>query len=152
MWSELFKRWMDMMTWWLPQQRSGSEASTSDKGAAAAPSQSTQAREQPSQSEAGSSASDQAKNATSGSGSQASASPASGEAEAAPAASSSDDLTDIKGIGPSIRDRLQDAGINSFRDLASADAAKLTEQLKAKTVVSQKRVQQWIDEARARNG
>lgn len=151
MWSELFKRWMDMMTWWLPQ-RSDSDASPSDKGTGSATNKPTEARQQPASSSSSGETREPKTAAQGTSGGQASdkASAAQGETKASTA--SADDLTAIKGIGPSTRDRLNGVGINSFSDLASADAAQLTDQLKAKMVISQKRVQQWIDEARSHTG
>jgi len=55
----------------------------------------------------------------------------------------SDDLTDIKGVGPAYADRLNDAGVTTFAELADADA----DDLAAETDLSPKRVGRWIDRA-----
>ncbi len=50
-------------------------------------------------------------------------------AEAAPVAS--DDLTKIEGIGPKIAEKLNEAGVNSYADLAGTDTDKIKEILAA---------------------
>jgi predicted flap endonuclease-1-like 5' DNA nuclease len=55
-----------------------------------------------------------------------------------------DDLSAIKGIGPTYRSRLEQAGITSFGTLATADASALAEKVQAPV----SRVQAWIDAAR----
>jgi predicted flap endonuclease-1-like 5' DNA nuclease len=55
------------------------------------------------------------------------------------------DLESIKGIGPTYADRLQDIGIADTADLAAADAESLADE----TDISETRVQNWIDRARA---
>ncbi|MFB4203459.1 hypothetical protein KBTX_01850 [wastewater metagenome] len=75
---------------------------------------------------------------------------ATGQSPANPGGSA-DDLTAIKGIGAAVQKRLAELGIHSFRDLADTDAARLTEQLKARQmVVSQERVNGWVAAARER--
>ncbi|TVO65212.1 hypothetical protein FPL11_03750 [Spiribacter aquaticus] len=60
----------------------------------------------------------------------------------------SDDLTEIRGIGPAMQRRLTGLGIYSRADLAAADPETLTERLKAdRAVVSQAQVAAWIDSA-----
>lgn len=56
-----------------------------------------------------------------------------------------DDLSEVKGIGPVYRARLQEAGITTFAALASADASTLAVQ----TGVSPDRAADWIDQAAA---
>jgi predicted flap endonuclease-1-like 5' DNA nuclease len=174
MWSDLFKRWVDMMTWWMPNSDTSDQQAGSDKGQGSgkqAPSGSSPGASgasakassaSGSSSSAGSTASakqssassSQSGSATKTSGSSGGSSSqgkqsqgASQAADATSASGSGDDLTAIKGIGPSIQSRLNATGIRSFSDLAGADAEKLTTQLKEQMVISQKRVQQWIDEA-----
>lgn len=54
------------------------------------------------------------------------------EAHAAPMpVESADDLKSLEGIGPKVAKILNDAGINSFADLASADAAEVDKVLDA---------------------
>ena len=57
--------------------------------------------------------------------------PAAETKEEAPAATAKDDLKKIEGIGPKISEKLNDAGINTFAELASTDVAKLKEILEA---------------------
>lgn len=55
-------------------------------------------------------------------------------------------VDDIKGIGPAYSDRLADAGVETVRDLAAADAEALAEE----TDISATRIQGWIDRAEVR--
>ena len=55
------------------------------------------------------------------------------------------DLEDLKGIGPSYAEKLGDAGIETIADLADADAEKLA----AETDLSEGRLEDWIERARA---
>lgn len=70
-------------------------------------------------------------------------------AETAPAPQPSpgdtDDLTEIKGIGPKFAEQLLRLGIDSFEALAAADPDALAEQLDGPAAV-----ESWIGEARAR--
>jgi predicted flap endonuclease-1-like 5' DNA nuclease len=59
-----------------------------------------------------------------------------------------DDLTVLKGIGPAVQEKLRSLGIKTFRDLASADPDKLTEQLKGKQPISKVKVRAWTKAAR----
>lgn len=63
-----------------------------------------------------------------------------------PAPAEPDDLSDISGIGPVYRSRLEGAGITTFAALAAADAADLSARIDAPA----SRVQAWIDDARRR--
>lgn len=185
MWSDLFKRWVDMMTWWIPktdstsEQREGSPKQAPPGGSQGTSNTSaktsTDAKASSSGGSTGSSKGSAASNAQQGdAGSGASPAtatkPTSGTSEAdattgqtsegsskpaqtaSPKTAPDDDLAAIKGIGPSIKARLNANGIHSFQDLAGADAEALTTQLKADMVISQKRVQQWIEEARSQAG
>ncbi|MCJ7725975.1 MAG: helix-hairpin-helix domain-containing protein [Acidimicrobiia bacterium] len=59
---------------------------------------------------------------------------------------STDDLSEINGIGPVYKTKLAKAGITSFADLAAADATAVAENIEAPV----SRVQAWIDAARRR--
>lgn len=149
---ELFKRWMDMLFWWLPRDSNRSEGQQSP-GA--------QREHQGTSSAGGSAASRETQ--TPGTGEQAAAAgntagAATGQPEAAsqPQASSSvtdseavDDLTTIKGVGPAMAARLQEMGIRTFEDLAAADIKAVTRQLREQSVViSEKKVEGWVQAAR----
>lgn len=60
------------------------------------------------------------------------------------AAASTDDLSEINGIGPVYKARLAKSGITSFADLARADATRLAGKIEAPV----SRIQAWIDAAR----
>lgn len=157
MWSDLFKRWLDMVTWWMPRgSRDSDDPGTGpshDSSRSRAPSGSEADQKPNAGSPATGAAETSRADSTKSSSGQQAESPAAAEASApagnaAGSSDADDDLTSIKGIGPAIKERLHDNGIRSFRDLANADAAKLTSQLKEQTAISEKRVQGWIDEAR----
>jgi hypothetical protein len=85
--------------------------------------------------------------ATDGNGAQPSSTlvtPATTEpAEATGGNGDTDDLTEIKGVGPVYAQRLIDFGITSFAALAAADAAEAAEHLNLTT----EQVQDWIEQA-----
>ena len=54
-----------------------------------------------------------------------------------------DDLTELNGVGEAYATDLREAGIESFEDLAQADAADLA----AETGISPGRIENWIDQA-----
>lgn len=66
--------------------------------------------------------------------------------EKPPAAASSDDLTEIKGIGPVYASRLAEAGMTSFAQLASGSAA----QIAGAAGVSEQVAAAWIGQAAGR--
>ncbi len=72
------------------------------------------------------------------------AEPATRAAEATLAA---DDLTEIKGIGPVFAERLRQAGITTFADVAKASADQLREVTHATSVANP---DEWIAQAKAR--
>ena len=74
-----------------------------------------------------------------------SASPKKAEKEVTP-----DDLTVIKGIGPSVQEKLRSLGIKTFKDLARADPDRLVDQLKTSLPVSKARIRGWTEVARER--
>lgn len=57
-----------------------------------------------------------------------------------------DDLTEIKGIGDVFAARLNSAGITTFEDLAGADPETLASQIDTQAT----RIQEWVEQARAR--
>jgi predicted flap endonuclease-1-like 5' DNA nuclease len=61
-----------------------------------------------------------------------------------------DNLTVIKGIGPSVQEKLRSLGIMTFKDLARADPDHLVDQLKSSLPVSKARVHGWTEAARQR--
>ncbi len=58
-----------------------------------------------------------------------------------------DDLTDIKGIGPVIAQRLEASGITSFADLADMSADELAAIARTSTA----KATRWIEDAQARS-
>ena len=58
-----------------------------------------------------------------------------------------DDLTEIKGIGPVFAERLSQAGIMTFDDVARASAEQLREVTHATSVANP---DEWIEQAKAR--
>ena len=146
MWSDLFKRWLDALFWWLPKDEPGKEK----RGE-------TQARTEPKNE-----ASTEDQNREHGSEPVTSATASPPEPPASPqepepvpreasSAKEGDDLSEVKGIGPAMQDRLRAMGIASFADLAAVDADELTEKLKAdRVVISRDRVQAWVSAARER--
>jgi predicted flap endonuclease-1-like 5' DNA nuclease len=58
-------------------------------------------------------------------------------------ADAASELESIKGIGPTYARRLADAGISGVDGLADADVAELA----AETDISEKRLQNWVDQA-----
>ena len=111
MWTDLFKRWIDLLFWWLPRNEEG-----------------------PPEEEEGAGVTEQ------GVEQQVEA-----VKEVIP-----DDLTVIKGIGPSVQEKLRSLGIMTFEDLARADADRLVDQLKTSLPVSKARVRGWTEVTRER--
>ncbi|MBK1668386.1 hypothetical protein CKO28_10100 [Rhodovibrio sodomensis] len=60
------------------------------------------------------------------------------------------DLSEIKGIGPAMKTKLAQLGINSFADLAGADANQVAKNLDQRTITPE-RVRSWIAEAKKRS-
>jgi predicted flap endonuclease-1-like 5' DNA nuclease len=61
-----------------------------------------------------------------------------------------DDLTEIKGIGPAVQNKLRALGITTFADLAAADPDQLMARLKGSQPLSLGRVRHWTEAARQR--
>ncbi|MFC6718745.1 class III poly(R)-hydroxyalkanoic acid synthase subunit PhaC [Natrialbaceae archaeon GCM10025810] len=59
------------------------------------------------------------------------------------ASESEDDFTDLSGVGDAYATDLEEAGVETFEDLANADAADLAEE----TGISRSRIEDWIDQA-----
>lgn len=163
MWNDLIRRWLDMAFWWLPgQTERDADARPGKHRRTQGPEPSARTEAPPTASERRAETADPAPASTpeaepsptgdtpNTSGPTAAAAPASDPASAAPV---HDDLTEIKGVGAAMQRRLQAHGITSFADLAAADPERLLRQLKEdKAVISQARVQEWIQAARERAG
>lgn len=54
-----------------------------------------------------------------------------------------DDLTELNGVGDAYAQRLHDAGIETIDELATADAAELSEE----TDIAAGRIKNWIEQA-----
>lgn len=65
----------------------------------------------------------------------------------AEAALAADDLTEIKGIGPVFAERLRQAGITMFADVAKASADQLRDVTHATSIANP---DEWIEQAKAR--
>ena len=74
--------------------------------------------------------------------------PAAEPATRAAATMTADDLTEIKGIGPVFAERLHQAGITTFADVAKASADHLREVTHATSVANP---DEWIAQAKTRS-
>jgi predicted flap endonuclease-1-like 5' DNA nuclease len=70
--------------------------------------------------------------------------------EPAVAKPQTDDLTEIKGIGPAIAERLNALGVRTFAELAAANPEELAEWIGRRPVTAD-RVRDWIAEAKKRS-
>ncbi len=163
---DLFKRWMDMLFWWLPRdgekskgqqpphekQQDGTAASRkSDAPSQPSPAAKPAAPEQPTSSAASSTTADT--ESVTKSSKQSAQAPETTTTPPPKAPSNDgdavDDLTTIKGVGPAMAARLQDMGIRTFEDLAAADVKTITRKLREQSVViSEKKVEGWVQAAR----
>ena len=121
MWDDIFKRWVDLLFWWVPraeetrpEKAKESTPGASVQGASRVPEEAVEQQ------------------VPTGEG-------------VVP-----DDLTAIKGIGPAVQDKLRSLGIATFKDLATADPEDLAERLKSFQPVSKARVHGWAEAARER--
>jgi predicted flap endonuclease-1-like 5' DNA nuclease len=154
MWDVYLRRWLDLLFWWAPRkggtapgagrpQAGRAPESTpraAEPGARAARSQGAQRQEQP-QAAAPRTAQVRARPGPK---------PAPAQPEKTVAAPVPDDLTEIKGIGPAMQNRLRALGITTFADLAAADPDQLMAQLKGSQPLSLGRVRHWTEAARQR--
>ena len=121
MWDDLFKRWIDLLFWWVPRN----EETRREKAKESAPG---------------------ATEESAGRGPVEAL-----ERQVEPVMKPiPDDLTVIKGIGPVVQEKLRSLGIATFRDLAAADPEALTEQLKGPQPISKARVRGWTEAASQR--
>jgi predicted flap endonuclease-1-like 5' DNA nuclease len=149
------RRWLDLLFWWAPRKDGSAPGArrpqaggapepaprAAQREARAAPSQGAQRPEQP--------------KAAAARGAEAPArqpgpKPAAAQPEKTVAAPVPDDLTEIKGIGPAMQNRLRALGITTFADLAAADPDQLMKQLKGAQPLSLGRVRHWTEAARER--
>jgi predicted flap endonuclease-1-like 5' DNA nuclease len=121
MWDDIFKRWVDLLFWWVPrteerrpEKANESTPGASEQGASRVPDEAVEQQVPTAE-------------------------------EVVP-----DDLTVIKGIGPAVQEKLRSLGITTFRDLATANPGDLAEHLKGSQPVSKARVHSWIKAARDR--
>jgi predicted flap endonuclease-1-like 5' DNA nuclease len=120
MWNEIFRRWIDGLFWWLPRNER-TPPEKEEEGAGVTEHRAGRGPEQ---------AVEQQVEAVK---------------EVIP-----DDLTVIKGIGPSVQEKLRSLGIMTFEDLARADPDRLVDQLKTSLPISKARVRGWSEVARER--
>jgi predicted flap endonuclease-1-like 5' DNA nuclease len=150
MWDVLLRRWLDLLFWWAPrkQQPPGAEPARRDR-AAEAPTRPTETGGRPAPSQPARRPA-QAKGGAARPGARPAAKPAPKEPEKPVAAPVPDDLTQIKGIGPAMQNRLRSLGITTFADLAAADPDQLMSKLKGSQPLSLGRVRHWTEAARER--
>ena len=173
MWDQTFKRWIDLVFWWLP--RSGPDRTKPQPASEHAPKPASRAAEpaaapkpapRAAEPAAAPKPASRAAEPVPASPPKQAATPAAPPA-AKPAAKSAarsrseqaappraaardrapDDLTVIKGIGPVVQQKLHALGIRTFHDLAAADPETLAEQLKGRQPISQGQVRGWTKAA-----
>lgn len=128
MWDVFVRRWLDLLFWWVPRKdvtRPGAEQAPRPRAPEGAP-----------------------RSAEPGARPAPKPAPAQPEKTVAPPVP--DDLTEIKGIGPAMQNRLRALGITTFADLAAADPDQLMAQLKGAQPLSRGRVRHWTEAARQR--
>jgi predicted flap endonuclease-1-like 5' DNA nuclease len=154
MWDVFLRRWLDLLFWWAPRKGGARPGAgqpqagrapepaprAAEPGARAAPSQGAQ-RQERAKGEAPRSGEARARPGPK---------PAAAQSEKTVAAPVPDDLTEIKGIGPAMQNRLRALGITTFADLAAADPDQLMAQLKGAQPLSLGRVRHWTEAARQR--
>ncbi|MCC5859320.1 MAG: hypothetical protein JJT90_14265 [Ectothiorhodospiraceae bacterium] len=157
MWTDFMKRWLNLWFWWLPRERQEAERESaepappaSDEPSERADATTSSVTTPPASHEPPVASDPVAEPETAPEPQTAAESPASGEPAPAPR-TEPDNLTELKGIGPAVQEKLHALGIATYTDLAKADADWLTRELKSQqVVVSLARVQQWITAARNR--
>jgi predicted flap endonuclease-1-like 5' DNA nuclease len=146
MWEELFRRWSDLLFWWLPREReqpqprketapsTRAEPPVAEKAPQARPAEPVTKEPPPARPEEA-------------------PKPPTAKAPARPhKAEAPDDLTVIKGIGPVMQDRLRSLGIATYKDLEAADPEALAEKLRAFQPTSAAQVSRWVEAAREQAG
>jgi predicted flap endonuclease-1-like 5' DNA nuclease len=126
MWDQTFKRWLDLVFWWLPKPDAAERPSAQppEPAAESAPKPAAESVPKPA---------------------------AASAPKPAPASDRPDDLTVIKGIGPVVQQKLHALGIRTFDDLAAANPETLAEQLKGRQPISQALVRGWTEAADQRS-
>lgn len=154
MWDVFVRRWLDMLLWWVPRKdptRPGAGQPPRDRAPAGAP---RSAGPEPGAAPAGPAERQAAAKGGAARSPETRARPAAKPAPAQPdkpvATPVPDDLTQIKGIGPAMQNRLRALGITTFADLAAADPDQLLAQLKGAQPLSLGRVRHWTEAARQR--
>lgn len=151
----MFDEWLrfvwNSFLWWLPGADDNGKTSHG-KGAGQSAANQETASAGTTQAQKAAQETTQAKEQTTstrGAGSEAASRPETNAAGAA--AGGSDDLTAIKGIGPTLAQKLRGQGIQSFADLVKADPEDLAAKLNQRPVTA-KKVQDWIADAKSRMG
>jgi predicted flap endonuclease-1-like 5' DNA nuclease len=142
MWDQTFKRWIDLVFWWLPKQ----ETAQPPAPRASEPNPEPTPRQAAPEAEPAPGAMQKRPGRAEEPAAEPTPQQAAAE-RAAPRKRAPDDLTVIKGIGPVVQQKLQALGIRTFADLAAADADTLAEQLKGRQPISRGQVQGWTKAA-----
>jgi predicted flap endonuclease-1-like 5' DNA nuclease len=143
MWDQTFKRWLDLVFWWLPKH----EATEQPSAQAAEPAAPPAAASEPAP-RAAEPATVHAPEPVAPAAKEPPAGRAPKQAAAVAASDRApDDLTVIKGIGPVVQQKLHALGIRTFHDLAAADPGALVEQLKGRQPISETLVRGWTKAA-----
>ena len=133
MWDQTFKRWLDLVFWWLPKHEAEQPAPPRPPEPAA------ESTPEPAARQAAEPAADSTPEQVA-------------PDRAAASRPGPDDLTVIKGIGPAVQQKLHALGIRTFDDLAAADPEILTERLKGRQPISQTLVRGWTEAADQHTG
>ena len=154
MWDVFLRRWLDVLFWWAPRKR-GEPPRAGQPQAGRTP----QAAPRVAEPDAGAAPSHGAQQQAEPKGGAPRAAerrappgpkPAAAQPEKTVAAPVPDDLTEIKGIGPAVQNKLRALGITTFADLAAADPDAILRQLKGSQPLTRGKVQAWTKAARER--
>jgi predicted flap endonuclease-1-like 5' DNA nuclease len=121
MWDDIFKRWVDLLFWWVPRTEETRPETAKESTPGASAQDASRVPEEAVEQQV-----PKAKKLV------------------------PDDLTVIKGIGPAVQEKLRSLEITTFRDLATANPDDLAEHLKGSQPVCKARVHSWIKAARER--
>lgn len=119
--ADSWKRWLELFFWWLPGLK-GEQTSGEDAGATPTAADTVSTYQN-----------------TIGD-----------KTDTSPHKEVVDEVTVIKGIGPSIQTKLERLGVTSLAALAAADPETLVAKLNASQPISAKRVKGWVEEAQKR--